>query len=98
MWTGLSKQGVVARVQAVLSYYHTDSVVYNGTLPNPTTRNVAEGLEILKRHQCDCVISIGGGSPHDCAKGIALVATNGGISGTMRCGQGHSPTVTTYRH
>ncbi|TQN75910.1 UNVERIFIED_ORG: alcohol dehydrogenase [Citrobacter freundii] len=74
----LSKQGVVARVQAVLSYYHTDSVVYNGTLPNPTTRNVAEGLEILKRHQCDCVISIGGGSPHDCAKGIALVATNGG--------------------
>lgn len=29
-------------------------------------------------HHCDCVISLGGGSPHDCAKGIALVATNGG--------------------
>ncbi|CAD5758037.1 putative alcohol dehydrogenase [Escherichia coli] len=74
----LSKQGVVSHVQSVLSEYHVDSVVYNGTLPNPTTRNVAEGLEILKHHQCDCVISLGGGSSHDCAKGIALVATNGG--------------------
>jgi alcohol dehydrogenase len=38
---------------------------------------VAAGLEILKANQCDCVISLGGGS-HDCAKGIALVAANGG--------------------
>ena len=35
-------------------------------------------LALLKEHQCDCVISLGGGSPHDCAKGIALVAANGG--------------------
>ena len=33
---------------------------------------------ILKEENCDFVISLGGGSPHDCAKGIALVATNGG--------------------
>jgi len=39
---------------------------------------VREGLEILQRDACDCVISLGGGSPHDCAKGIALLATNGG--------------------
>lgn len=31
--------------------------------------------------RCDCVISLGGGSPHDCAKGIALVAANGGHIG-----------------
>lgn len=74
----LSKQGVVSRVQEILSNYHIDSVVYSGTLPNPTTHNVSEGVEILKNHQCDCVVSLGGGSPHDCAKGIALVATNGG--------------------
>lgn len=74
----LSKQGIVSHVQNTLSNYHIDSVVYSGTLPNPTTRNVSEGVEILRHHRCDCVISLGGGSPHDCAKGIALVATNGG--------------------
>jgi alcohol dehydrogenase len=33
---------------------------------------------MLKENDCDSVISLGGGSPHDCAKGIALVAANGG--------------------
>ncbi len=46
--------------------------------PNPTTENVAAGLKLLKENNCDSVISLGGGSPHDCAKGIALVAANGG--------------------
>ncbi len=32
----------------------------------------------LKEGKCDFVVSLGGGSPHDCAKGIALCATNGG--------------------
>jgi alcohol dehydrogenase len=39
---------------------------------------VRDGLAQLKQHQCDVVISLGGGSPHDCAKGIALCAANGG--------------------
>ncbi|STI82041.1 putative alcohol dehydrogenase [Escherichia coli] len=54
------------------------SVIYDGTQPNPTTENVAAGLKLLKENNCDSVISLGGGSPHDCAKGIALVAANGG--------------------
>ncbi|CEN93699.1 MAG: L-threonine dehydrogenase [Paeniclostridium sp.] len=53
-------------------------VVYPGSQPNPTVKNVMDGVEILKENDCDFVISYGGGSPHDCAKGIALVATNGG--------------------
>lgn len=52
--------------------------IYDETKPNPTVTNVHEGLEILKDEKCDFVISFGGGSPHDCAKGIALLATNGG--------------------
>ncbi|MBT1443272.1 L-threonine dehydrogenase [Shewanella sp. JM162201] len=54
------------------------AVVFDGVQPNPTTGNVEAGLKLLKDNQCDFVISLGGGSPHDCAKGIALVATNGG--------------------
>lgn len=53
-------------------------VVYPGSQPNPTVTNVMDGVKILKESGCDFVISYGGGSPHDCAKGIALVATNGG--------------------
>lgn len=52
--------------------------IYDETKPNPTVTNVHEGLKILKDEKCDFVISFGGGSPHDCAKGIALLATNGG--------------------
>jgi len=70
--------GVVKQVQDLLAENDVQSCVYPGTHPNPTTRNVREGLEILKKNACDFVISLGGGSPHDCAKGIALLATNGG--------------------
>ncbi|TDR82003.1 L-threonine dehydrogenase [Paludibacterium purpuratum] len=52
--------------------------VYDGVKPNPTTHNVEAGLAVWRQHQADVVISFGGGSPHDCAKGIALVAANGG--------------------
>ena len=52
--------------------------VFDGAQPNPTVTNVEDGLAMLKSNGCDFVISFGGGSPHDCAKGIALVATNGG--------------------
>jgi alcohol dehydrogenase len=53
-------------------------VVYPGSIANPTTASVMTGVRVLQAEQCDFVMSFGGGSPHDCAKGIALVATNGG--------------------
>jgi len=52
--------------------------IYTGVKPNPDTHNVEEGLAMLREHDCDVVVSLGGGSPHDCAKAIALVAANGG--------------------
>ena len=76
--TGLSKLRVAARVQAELAEQKIASAVFDGTHPNPTVGNVRAGLAQLQAEQCDFVISLGGGSPHDCAKGIALCATNGG--------------------
>lgn len=61
-----------------LTANNIEFVVYPGSQPNPTVTNVMDGLKILQDNNCDFVISYGGGSPHDCAKGIALVATNGG--------------------
>ena len=70
--------GIVSTVQCLLNDRGVETVVFDGTKPNPTTANVNDGLAILKQNECDFVISLGGGSPHDCAKGIALLATNGG--------------------
>ncbi|ANA23006.1 L-threonine dehydrogenase [Salmonella enterica] len=74
----LAKLGMAGDIQKALQERDIFSVIYDGTQPNPTTSNVAAGLKLLKENGCDSVISLGGGSPHDCAKGIALVAANGG--------------------
>ena len=74
----LNQIGVVEQVQDLLNERSVATVVFDGTQPNPTINNVNDGLALLKENECDFVISLGGGSPHDCAKGIALVAANGG--------------------
>ncbi|HCT5820121.1 TPA: L-threonine dehydrogenase [Citrobacter sedlakii] len=76
--TMLTRLGMADNIQNALQERAIFSVIYDGTQPNPTTENVAEGLKLLQENNCDSVISLGGGSPHDCAKGIALVAANGG--------------------
>lgn len=70
--------GMVKQVSDLLAERGVEVAVFDGTQPNPTIGNVNAGLKILQENQCDLVISLGGGSPHDCAKGIALVAANGG--------------------
>ncbi len=52
--------------------------VYDGVEPNPTTAQVDAGTALLKQEGCDFIISFGGGSPHDAAKGIGILATHGG--------------------
>ncbi len=69
----LNKIGLVGKVAEQLGQKGIDSVIYDGTQPNPTCSNVEEGVELVKQHDCDFIISLGGGSPHDCAKGIARV-------------------------
>ncbi|WP_024616076.1 L-threonine dehydrogenase [Pseudomonas kilonensis] len=75
---GLAKAGVATKVAELLAIQDIDSVIFDGAKPNPSIANVELGLGLLKESQCDFVVSLGGGSPHDCAKGIALCATNGG--------------------
>lgn len=75
---GLAKAGVATLIAEKLALQDIDSVIFDGAKPNPSIANVEAGLKVLKEHQCDFIVSLGGGSPHDCAKGIALCATNGG--------------------
>ena len=78
---GLAKAGVASMIAEKLAMQDIDSVIYDGAKPNPNVENVEKGLALLQESACDFVVSLGGGSPHDCAKGIALCATNGGHIG-----------------
>lgn len=88
---------LVDKLTAVLKKNGIDYAVFDETKPNPTVTNVNDGLKMLKNSGCDFVISFGGGSPHDCAKGIALLATNGGdirdYEGVNRSGKPQLPLI-----
>ncbi len=59
----LNQIGVVAKVAGLLAEHGIESAVFDETKPNPTMTNVEAGLAMLKANGCDCVISLGGGSP-----------------------------------
>lgn len=74
----LASSGMAADIQEILKKAGVDSVVFGGAEPNPKDTNVVSGLEMFRSEGCDSIISLGGGSSHDCAKAIGLVASNGG--------------------
>ena len=74
----LAQSGMAASIQEILTASGIHSVVFDGAEPNPTDKNVEAGVAFFQANQCDSIISLGGGSSHDCAKGIGLVASNGG--------------------
>ncbi len=70
--------GIAKKVIDILNKDGIQTVLYDEVLPNPTVKNVHDGVDLYKKEKCDIIIAVGGGSPIDCAKGIGLVATNGG--------------------
>ncbi|BBN09130.1 alcohol dehydrogenase [Marchantia polymorpha subsp. ruderalis] len=74
----LVKVGAVNAIIKVLDEINVKYSIYDGTEPNPTDKQVDEGVAMLKKEECDFIVSFGGGSPHDCAKAIGVLATNGG--------------------
>ncbi len=74
----LVKIGVVKKVTDVLDESGVSYVVVDDIQPNPTMKNIHDGLNIYKAENCDFIISIGGGSPQDAGKAIGILATNGG--------------------
>ena len=74
----LTGNGTVDKVAKMLESVGVEYVVYNEAKPNPTVKNVEDGLKVLQENGCDFVVSVGGGSPQDCGKAIAVLATNGG--------------------
>ncbi|HEY9855368.1 MAG TPA: iron-containing alcohol dehydrogenase [Stenomitos sp.] len=75
---GLSKMGVADKIKAQLEASGLQAAIFDGAEPNPTDRNVADGVKAYRDNGCDGIVSLGGGSAHDCAKGVGLVIGNGG--------------------
>ncbi len=75
---GITQAGIAKKITSLLDAAKMKYVVYDETIPNPTDKNVHDGVEVYKKNKCDSLISLGGGSSHDCGKGIGLVIANGG--------------------
>jgi len=73
--TGLKGTGIVDQVNSVLTNNGVSTEIYDKVTSNPKDHEVMEGYEVFRDAECDGVISVGGGSSHDCAKGIRAVAT-----------------------
>lgn len=72
---GVAAAGLLERATALLP---RGAPAFLDVPPNPTEEAVAAALAVYRREACDGLIAIGGGSPIDLAKGVALTATHAG--------------------
>src|SRR5699024_5942824 len=75
---GLHEMGVSEEIANILREARIEAAIFPKAEPNPTDKNVAEGVAAFEEESCDALVSLGGGSSHDAAKAIGLVASNGG--------------------
>ncbi|MEJ1308009.1 iron-containing alcohol dehydrogenase [Latilactobacillus sakei] len=69
--------GPVAQTLASLDQAGVQYSIFNGVEPNPKVRNIQAGKTQYLADGCDGLITVGGGSAHDCGKGIGILLTNG---------------------
>ncbi len=72
----LMKFGVATKVIDVLKEAGLSYEVYDDIKQNPTIKNVQDGVEAFKKAGADYIISVGGGSAIDTAKGIGIIINN----------------------
>ena len=72
---GVAAAGILAKATALLP---KGAPVFLDVPANPTEAAVDAALAVYRAGGCDGVVAIGGGSPIDLAKGVALTATHAG--------------------
>ena len=72
------ESGPVQIVGDYLKKVGLEYVIFDGVTPNPKDKDVYAGLEIYEKENCDMIVTVGGGSPHDCGKAIGVAATHDG--------------------
>ena len=72
----LEEAGVSKKVTDLLDNAHIPYDTYSDIKPNPTIKNVTDGVKACKKSGADVIVVVGGGSSMDTAKGISIVMTN----------------------
>lgn len=74
---GVRRAGLLDKVMAQAGDLDR-SAVFDGTPPNPHEAAVRDAVAVWRRHGCNGVVAVGGGSAIDLAKGVAVCATHDG--------------------
>lgn len=72
----MASSGVVERLQKLLKAAGISSGVFDDVMPDPTDEVVLAGVRLVDENGYDAVIGLGGGSPIDAGKSIAVMAIN----------------------
>jgi lactaldehyde reductase len=72
----LVKFGVTTKVTDLLDEAGIAWELFSDIKPNPTIKNVQDGVAAFKASGADCIVAVGGGSAMDTAKGIGIIAEN----------------------
>lgn len=75
---GIQRAGVAGAALRSLADAGIEVTLFTEVEPNPVDRDIEAGAKVFAARQSDVIIGIGGGSALDTAKGIAVLATNGG--------------------
>lgn len=76
----VTKHGLVDGFTRELAGLGIRTTVWDGAIPNPTVKNVEEGVAAFETTACDSLVAFGGGSSMDCGKLVAARVTNPAIS------------------
>jgi len=77
----MDRMGQVAELERMLAEASVASAKYAEVNSEPTDRHVREALDICRNEKCDVIVALGGGSPIDTAKAVAVMMTNDGFIG-----------------
>ena len=70
--------GYVDKIQTLLAAVGITADVFDDTVPEPTDSSITAGVARIQNGDYDVIIALGGGSPIDSAKAIAILGKFGG--------------------
>lgn len=75
---GLVKAGLTKDIKQYIIAEGLNIIVFDEVEENPTEQNVSDGRDIIIRDNIDIVVALGGGSPMDAAKAMAILSAHEG--------------------
>lgn len=73
---GMMQLGPAQEIAALLEEAGLSVTIFDGVQPDPTDKNVTDGLTLYRSEGCEALVAVGGGSPIDAAKAISVLTAN----------------------